>query len=97
MAPYLAAELWQQLGHEGPVLRVPWPVANPVLAAEQFLEIPVQVNGKLRAVVKLPVTASKEELLAAALKDDKVAGALADREVVRQVVVPGKLVNLVVK
>jgi leucyl-tRNA synthetase len=97
MAPYLAAELWQQLGHTEPLLRVPWPVANPILAAEQFLEVPVQVNGKLRAVVKLPVAATQEELLQAALKDEKVASAVAGREVLRQVVVPGKLVNLVVK
>jgi leucyl-tRNA synthetase len=97
MAPYLAAELWTQLGHSEPLLRVEWPVANALLAAEEFLEIPVQVNGKLRAVVKMPVAASKEELLEAALKDEKVASAVAGREVLRHVVVPGKLVNIVVK
>jgi leucyl-tRNA synthetase len=97
MAPYLAAELWQQLGHEDALLRVPWPVAHPLLAADQFLEVPVQVNGRLRAVVKLPVGVSEEELLQAALKDAKVASAVAGREVLRQVIVPGKLVNLVVK
>jgi leucyl-tRNA synthetase len=97
MAPYLAAELWQQFGHDGPVLRAPWPQANPLLATEQFLEVPVQVNGKLRAVVKLPMGVSDEELLAAALKDAKISAAVDGREVLRQVVVPGKLVNLVVK
>jgi leucyl-tRNA synthetase len=97
MAPYLAAELWAELGHEGDVLRVPFPVADPALAAEQFLEIPVQINGKLRVVIQVPVSATKDELLQAALADVKVAAAVADREMVRQVVVPGKLVNLVVK
>jgi leucyl-tRNA synthetase len=97
LAPYLAAELWQQIGKPDGLLRTPWPVANPLLAAEQFLEIPVQVNGKLRVVVKMPVGASEEETLAAALKDEKVAAAVGDREVLRQVVVPRKLVNLVVK
>jgi leucyl-tRNA synthetase len=97
MAPYLASELWLQLGHEGPLLRVDWPVADAQLAADQFLEIPVQVNGKLRTVIKLPVAATKDELLAAAMQDDKVATAVVGKEVVRQVVVPGKLVNVVVK
>jgi len=97
LAPYLAAELWEQVGKSDALLRAAWPVANPVLAAEQFLEIPVQVNGKLRAVVKMLVGASEEETLAAALKDEKVAAAVGDREVLRQVVVPRKLVNLVVK
>ena len=96
-APYLAQELWTQLGHEGAVLRVDWPVANPLLATEQFLEIPVQVNGKLRAVVKLPVGAEEDVVLKAALADPKVSSAVDGRKVVRQVVVPGKLVNLVVK
>jgi len=57
----------------------------------------VQVNGKLRAVVKMPVDATEKQTLDAALKDEKVAAAVADREVLRQVVVPRKLVNLVVK
>jgi leucyl-tRNA synthetase len=72
-------------------------VADAQLAADQFLEIPVQVNGKLRTVIKLPVAATKDELLAAAMQDDKVATAVVGKEVVRQVVVPGKLVNVVVK
>jgi leucyl-tRNA synthetase len=97
LAPYLAAELWEQIGKPDTLLRTAWPVANPLLAAEQFLEIPVQVNGKLRAVVKMPVDATEEQTLAAALKDDRVAAAVGDREVLRQVVVPRKLVNLVVK
>jgi leucyl-tRNA synthetase len=97
LAPYLAAELWEQIGKPDTLLRTPWPVANPLLAAEQFLEIPVQVNGKLRAVVKMPVDATEKQTLDAALKDEKVAAAVADREVLRQVVVPRKLVNLVVK
>ncbi len=57
----------------------------------------MQVNGKLRTVIKLPVAATKDELLAAAMQDDKVATAVVGKEVVRQVVVPGKLVNVVVK
>jgi leucyl-tRNA synthetase len=57
----------------------------------------VQVNGKLRAVVRMPVGASEEETLQAALKDERIAIAVGDREVLRQVVVPRKLVNLVVK
>jgi leucyl-tRNA synthetase len=97
LAPYVAAELWEQLGKPDNLLRTAWPVSDPALAAEQFLEIPVQVNGKLRAVVRMPVGASEEETLQAALKDERIAIAVGDREVLRQVVVPRKLVNLVVK
>jgi leucyl-tRNA synthetase len=97
LAPYFAAEMWATLGHAGDVLRVQFPIADSALAAEDTLEVPVQINGKLRAVIKLPIAASKEEMLAAALAEERVAAGLAGKERVREIVVPGKLVNLVVK
>jgi leucyl-tRNA synthetase len=97
MAPYLAAELWEQLGKGTGILRTEWPVANPLLATDPFVEIPVQVNGKLRSLLRVPVGCSEEELLKLALADPKIVAAINGRKVIRQVVVPGRLVNLVVK
>jgi len=96
-APYLAAELWEELGEEGVVLRAPWPVSNPALAKEDELEIPVQINGKLISVIRVPSDASSETIEAAALADPKVQSRIAGKTVVRVIVVPRKTVNLVVK
>jgi leucyl-tRNA synthetase len=96
-APYLAAELWSETGGEGSLLRQPWPPFDPDLAREQELEIPVQVNGKLRAVTRLPLDAGSEEMQQAALAEAKVQSAIAGKQVVKIIVVPGKLINIVVK
>jgi leucyl-tRNA synthetase len=96
-APYLAAELWTEIGGDGALLRRPWPGFDPDLAREEELEVPVQVNGKLRAVVKLPPDAGSEDMQRAALAEAKVQAAIAGKQVVKVVVVPGKLINIVVK
>jgi leucyl-tRNA synthetase len=96
-APYLAAELWTETGGTGSLLRQPWPGFDPDLAREEELEVPVQVNGKLRAVVKLLPNASSEDMQQAALAEAKVQAAIAGKQVVKVVVVPGKLINIVVK
>jgi len=96
-APFLAAELWEQVGGEGVVFRVPWPVANPELLREDELEIPVQMNGKLLNVVRVPVGSSEDVVKAAAMADAKVVARVEGKTLVKVIVVPGKLVNLVVK
>jgi leucyl-tRNA synthetase len=96
-APYLAAELWSETGGTGSLLRQPWPVFDPDLAREQELEVPVQVNGKLRAVVSLLPDASGEDMQRAAMAEQKVQAALVGKQVLKIVVVPGKLINIVVK
>jgi leucyl-tRNA synthetase len=96
-APYLAAELWQEFGEEGNILRAPWPVSDPALAKEDELEIPVQINGKLVTVIRVGTDASPKEIEVAALSDSKVQSRTAGKTVVKVIVVPGKLVNLVVK
>jgi leucyl-tRNA synthetase len=97
LAPYLAAELWEELGEEGNVLRAPWPVSDPGLAREDELEIPVQINGKLVTVVRVAAGADTKAIETVALADEKVQSRIAGKTVVKQIVVPGKLVNLVVK
>jgi leucyl-tRNA synthetase len=96
-APFIAAELWEELGEEGSVLRAPWPVSDPELAKEDELEIPVQINGKLVEVVRVAADAKAKAIEAAALAGEKIQARTAGRTVVKVIVVPGKLVNLVVK
>ncbi|NYF79673.1 leucine--tRNA ligase [Granulicella arctica] len=96
-APFFAAELWSQIGGEGVVFRTPWPVADAELAKDDVLEIPVQVNGKLVIVITVPVGSDEATVKAAALVDAKVAARIEGKTVVKVIVVPGKLVNLVVK
>ena len=96
-APFLAAELWEQLAGEGAVFHVPWPEADAELAREDALEIPVQVNGKLVSVVTVPMGSDQPALRAAALADAKVIARVEGKTVAKVIVVPGKLVNLVVK
>jgi leucyl-tRNA synthetase len=96
-APFFAAEMWEQLGGEGVVFRTAWPLVNEELAREDEIEVPVQVNGKLVTVVKVPAGSDDAVVKAAALEDEKVAGRVEGKMVVKVIVVPGKLVNLVVK
>jgi leucyl-tRNA synthetase len=95
-APYLAAELWEELGEECSILRAPWPKRNPVLAKENELDIPVQINGKLATVVRVAADASPKAIEETALADEKVKSRTAGKTVVKIIVVPGKAVNLVV-
>jgi leucyl-tRNA synthetase len=96
-APYLAAELWEELGEEGSVLRAPWPKSDPELAKEDELEIPVQINGKLVTVVRVAADADAKAIEAAALADEKVRSRTAGKTVAKIIVVPGRAANLVVK
>jgi leucyl-tRNA synthetase len=96
-APYLAAEIWEELGEEGAVLRAPWPKSDPALAKEDEIEIPVQVNGKLVTVVRVAAEAGTKDIETAAVADEKVKNRVAGKNVAKVIVVPGKLVNLVIK
>ena len=89
-APYLAEELWELLGRTGPVFRQKWPECNDALAQEDALEIPVQVNGKLRARISAPLGASQAELEKIALADAKVKPFTDGKQVVKVIVVPEK-------
>jgi len=97
MAPYLAHELWAMAGETSNLLKAPWPQYDAALAAEDEIEIPVQVNGKLRSVVVVPASATEDQIKQAALADGKVRAAIAGKQVVKVIVVPKKLVNIVVR
>ena len=96
-APYLAHELWEMLGEKGSLLKSAWPKYDDALAKEEELEIPVQINGKLRSRVTVPAEASESFVLERALADEKVRSSIAGKQIVKKIFVPGKLVNIVVK
>ncbi len=96
-APFLAAELWEELGGEGVILRAPWPRSDPGLAKEDEIEIPVQINGKLISVVRVAADADAKTIEAAALADEKVRARSAGKSIVKVIVIPGRAVNLVIK
>ncbi|HEV2274782.1 MAG TPA: class I tRNA ligase family protein, partial [Acidobacteriaceae bacterium] len=96
-APFLAAELWEQIGETGSLLRQPWPKFDENLAREEEIEVPVQVNGKLRALVRIPSGAENEVLQKAALAEEKVQASIAGKQIVKVVLVPSKLINIVVR
>jgi leucyl-tRNA synthetase len=85
------------LGEKGTLLRAAWPKYDPELAKEEELEIPVQVNGKLRGRITVPADAGEDLVKDRALADEKVKGAIAGKQIVKWIIVPGKLVNIVVK
>ncbi len=95
-APHLAEELWSALGHPSTLAYEPWPTFDPALTRADEVEVPVQVNGKLRSKVRVPAGISKEALEAVALADERVRALIDGKTVRKIIVVPGKLVNIVV-
>ncbi len=95
--PYTAQDLWAELGHNEPVFRHAWPTFDAELAKDDLVEIPVQVNGKLRGHIHAPHGASKEEIEKLAFANEKVKPFLEGKQIVKIVVVPDRLVNIVVK
>ncbi len=96
LCPHLASELWQRLGRTDEITYAPFPVADPALLVTDTMEIPVQVNGKVRTRLTVPRGATNDELTALALADEAVAKAMAGKAAKNVVVVPQRLVNVVV-
>jgi len=98
-APHVSEEMWEGLGHAGGLLKEVrrWPFADPELARREELEIPIQVNGKLRSRVIAAPDVSEEELRASALSDEKVRALIDGHEVLKVIVVPRRLVNVVIR
>jgi leucyl-tRNA synthetase len=97
LAPYVAHELWESLGERSNLLRAPWPKYDAALAKEDEIEIPVQVNGKLRGKVLVPAEAPEDLIKQRALADEKVKTAMSGKQTVKVIFVPGKLLNFVVR
>ncbi|HEY8459462.1 MAG TPA: class I tRNA ligase family protein, partial [Blastocatellia bacterium] len=96
-APHIAEELWAGLGHDEILVASAWPSFDAELAKEEELEIPVQLNGKLVARVVVPADVSDDAMKEAALASDRVQARLEGREIVKTIVVPKRLVNVVAK
>jgi leucyl-tRNA synthetase len=96
-APHLAEELWEILGRQAPVSLAAWPSVDEKWLKDDTVEIPVQIQGKLRGRVIVPADADAEAMKAAAAADPKIAELIAGREIVKVVAVPGRLVNFVLK
>ena len=96
-APHLAEEMWETLGNEGLCSLAPWPTFDPAKCVDDVVTVAVQINGKLRGTVELAADCSKDDALAAAKADPAVLRFLEDKQIVKEIYVPKKIVNFVVK
>lgn len=96
-APHITEELWQQMGETGLLSVAPWPVYDEAKTVEDTIEVAVQVCGKLKCTIKLPADCDKQTAIDTALAEEKVQRAIEGKQMVKQIVVPGKIVNLVVR
>jgi leucyl-tRNA synthetase len=95
-APHIAEELWFRLGNHDSLAYEPWPAFNPAYLEESQIEVVVQVNGKLRGRIVVAKSLDEASLLAAAKSEPNVASQLSGKTIRKEIVVPGKLVNIVV-
>jgi leucyl-tRNA synthetase len=100
LTPHIAEEMWEMLGNKDGLWNAPWPVLvdeQLALAKDNEVEIPVQVNGRVRATLKVPAGVSEAEIVPKALADPAVARHIDGKRIVKQIYVPNKLLNLVVQ
>ncbi len=96
LVPHIAEELWRKLGHDDTITYVPFPTTDPSLLVDDTIEVPVQVNGKVKGRITIAADADQDTARAAALADDKVQAALGGKDPKKVIVVPGRMVNIVV-
>ncbi len=96
-APHIAEEVWERIGGVGLVSLATWPEFDEAKTVDDTVKVPVQINGKVKSVIDLPKDVAKDAALAAARSDPKVAEAIDGKTVVKEIVVPGKIINIVVK
>ena len=97
LAPHIAEELWQRMGNPASIANAPWPTHDASKIVSDQIKIIIQVNGKLRGELQVSKSISKEDILSLAKTQDRVASNLADKSIVKEIYVPGKIVNFVVK
>ncbi len=97
IAPHVCEEIWQVLGHNKTIAYESWPTYDEAKCASDVIDMPIQVNGKVRSVVSIPADADKDTVLATVKADDKIKVAIDGKTIVKEIVVPGKIINIVVK
>ncbi|KRL07046.1 leucyl-tRNA synthetase [Liquorilactobacillus hordei DSM 19519] len=97
IVPHIAEELWTKLGHVGSITYEKWPTFDESKLVEDTVEVVLQVNGKVRQHLNVSKQVSKDDLKKIALEDEKIKKEITEKDIVRVIVVPGKLVNIVVK
>jgi leucyl-tRNA synthetase len=95
--PHIAEELWERLGNKNTLAYEPWPVYKPEYAQLEVVTVAIQVNGRLRDTIEAPIDISEQALLAQAKSQEKIQAHIAGKQIVREIVVPKRLVNIVVK
>jgi leucyl-tRNA synthetase len=96
MTPHLAEEIWQMLGGEGFIVNAPWPVADEAMMKDDTITLPIQVNGKRKSEIAVPVDMPKDEVEKLALADEAVIRTLDGATPKKVIVVPGRIVNVVI-
>ena len=97
ITPHVGEEIWQVLGHTESIAYEPWPKHDEAKCVDDVIEMPIQVNGKVRNVIAIAKDATKDEILAIVKADEKIAAAIDGKTIVKEIVVPGKIINIVVK
>ena len=97
ICPHIGEELWSILGHDATIAYESWPTYDEAKTADDVVEVIVQINGKLRGKISVPVDMAKDEVLSIAKADEKVAAAIDGKNIVKEIVVPNKIVNIVIK
>jgi len=97
IVPHLTQELWVMLGNDGNLADAAWPVYDQAVASEEQITIVIQVNGKVRSRMTVPIDEDVDKIKALARADEKIARMIGGKEVLKEIYVPQKLVNLVVK
>jgi len=97
ITPHVGEEIWQVLGHSESIAYESWPKYDEAKCASDVIEMPIQVNGKVRNVLNIAKNASKDEILEIVKSDEKIAQAIEGKTIVKEIVVPGKIINIVVK
>ena len=96
-APHICEELWEQNGGEGFCSLAKWPEYDEAKTVDATIEIAVQINGKMRSVISIPAKAEKDEAISIAKADEKITAAIDGKTIVKEIYVPGKIVNIVVR
>jgi len=97
IVPHIAEELWMLIGRREPLADMAWPTFNPAIASEEAITIVIQINGKVRSRITVPADEEEGSIKAQALADEKIARQIAGKKVVKEIYVPKKLVNIVVR